>query len=308
MQGGGASQALDRIATVQHDALENAGAAALPVRRCGPPLGNVTMDLKLSGKRALVTGGSKGIGRAIAWQLALEGVDVVIAARNQAELDAAAAELARESGRKVVGLAVDTQLDASVKALVAGTVAALGGLDILVNAAARPASQAAPPKLAEITDALFWDDVNVKVMGYLRTAREAAPIMAANGWGRIINISGLNARMAGSAIGSIRNVAVAALTKNLADELGPKGINVTVVHPGVTRTEKTAGMFAARAADAGVDAAEMERRAVANVSIGRLVDAAEIADLVAFLASPRSVAINGDAIAAGGGAKGAIHY
>lgn len=266
------------------------------------------MDLKLSGKRALVTGGSKGIGRAISRQLALEGVDVVIAARNQAELDAAAAELVRESGRKIVGLTVDTQLDASVKALVAGTVAALGGLDILVNAAARPASQAAPPKLAEITDALFWDDVNVKVMGYLRTAREAAPIMAANGWGRIINISGLNARMTGSAIGSIRNVAVAALTKNLADELGPKGINVTVVHPGVTRTEKTAGMFAKRAADAGVDAAEMERRAVANVSIGRLVDAAEIADLVAFLASPRSVAVNGDAIACGGGAKGAIHY
>ncbi|MBN9439875.1 SDR family oxidoreductase [Bosea sp. (in: a-proteobacteria)] len=266
------------------------------------------MDLKLSGKRALVTGGSKGIGRAIARQLALEGVDVVIAARNRAELDAAAVELAQESGRKIVGLTVDTQLDASVKALVAGTVAALGGLDILVNAAARPASQAAPPKLAEITDALFWDDVNVKVMGYLRTAREAAPIMAANGWGRIINISGLNARMTGSAIGSIRNVAVAALTKNLADELGPKGINVTVVHPGVTRTEKTAGMFAARAADAGVDAAEMERRAAANVSIGRLVDAAEIADLVAFLASPRSVAVNGDAIAAGGGTRGAIHY
>ncbi|MGO4170914.1 SDR family NAD(P)-dependent oxidoreductase [Bosea sp. TAF32] len=266
------------------------------------------MDLKLEGKRALVTGGSKGIGRAIARQLALEGVDVVIAARNQAELDEAAAALAAETGRKVVGRTVDTSDDASVKALVAETVAVLGGLDILVNAAAKPGGQAPPPKLAEITDALFWDDVNVKVMGYLRMAREAAPHMAANGWGRIINISGLAARLTGSTIGSMRNVAVAALTKNLADELGPQGINVTVVHPGTTRTERTASIVAARAAARGKSEAQVEADMAANNTIGRLVDASEIADIVAFLASPRSVAINGDAIACGGGIRGAIHY
>jgi NAD(P)-dependent dehydrogenase (short-subunit alcohol dehydrogenase family) len=277
-------------------------------RLCEFAFEELTMDLMLNGKRALVTGGSKGIGRAIARQLALEGADVVIAARNQAELDAAAAELARETGRKIVGLTVDTQDDASVKAVVAGTVAALGGLDILVNAAAKPGGQATPPKLAEITDALFFDDVNVKVMGYLRMAREAAPVMAANGWGRIINISGLAARLTGSTIGSIRNVAVAALTKNLADELGPHGINVTVVHPGTTRTEKTLGVIAARVAASGLAPEEVERRMAANVTIGRLVDMAEVADIVAFLASPRSVAINGDAIACGGGSKGAIHY
>lgn len=266
------------------------------------------MDLMLNGKRALITGGSKGIGRAIARQLALEGVDLVIAARNAGELDAAAKELAQQTGRKVVGLVVDTSDDASVKALIANTVAALGGLDILVNAAAKPGGQAPPPKLAEITDALFFDDVNVKVMGYLRMAREAAPHMAAAGWGRIINVSGLAARQTGSTIGSIRNVAVAALTKNLADELGPKGINVTVVHPGTTRTEKTAGVVAARASATSASAEETERRMAANVTIGRIVESAEVADIVAFLASPRSVAINGDAIACGGGAKGAIHY
>ncbi|WP_095080406.1 SDR family oxidoreductase [Mesorhizobium sophorae] len=266
------------------------------------------MDLQLDGKRALVTGGSKGIGRAIARQLALEGVDLVIAARNVADVDIAARELAAETGRKIVGLTVDTQDDSSVRALVAATVAALGGLDILVNAAAKPGGQAPPPKLAEITDDLFWDDVNVKVMGYLRMAREAAPHMAAAGWGRIINISGLAARQTGSIIGSIRNVAVSALTKNLADELGLTGINVTVVHPGLTRTEKTAPLVAARAASAGVSPEEIEQRLAANVTIGRLVDMAEIADVVAFLASPRSVAINGDAIACGGGVKGPIHY
>jgi NAD(P)-dependent dehydrogenase (short-subunit alcohol dehydrogenase family) len=266
------------------------------------------MDLQLTGKRALVTGGSKGIGKAIARQLALEGVDVVIAARNADDLAAAAAELAAQSGRKVVGSTVDTGEDASVRALVAATVGALGGLDILVNAAARPGGQAPPPRLAEITDALFWEEVNVKVMGYARTAREVAPHMIAAGWGRIINISGLAARQTGSIIGSIRNVAVAALTKNLADELGPKGVNVTVVHPGLTRTEKTRPLVAARAGAAGVSEAEIESRFAANVTIGRIVDAAEVADIVAFLASPRSVAINGDAIACGGGAKGAIHY
>jgi NAD(P)-dependent dehydrogenase (short-subunit alcohol dehydrogenase family) len=270
--------------------------------------GEQAMDLQLNGKRALVTGGSKGIGRAIARQLALEGVDLVAAARNAADLDIAVRELAAETGRKIVGLTVDTQDDGSVRALVAGTVAALGGLDILVNAAAKPGGQAPPPKLAEITNDLFWDDVDVKVMGYLRTAREAAPHMAAAGWGRIINISGLAARQTGSIIGSIRNVAVSALTKNLADELGPKGINVTVVHPGLTRTEKTAPVVAARAASAGVTPEEIERRLAANIAIGRLVDMAEVADVVAFLASPRSVAINGDAIACGGGIMGPIHY
>ncbi len=266
------------------------------------------MDLRLDGKRALVTGGSKGIGLAIARQLALEGVDLVIAARGAEALEAAALALAAETGRKVVGLTVDTHDDASVKALIAATVEALGGLDILVNAAAMPGGQAPPLKLAEVTTQLFWDDVDVKVMGYLRTAREAAPHMIENGWGRIINVSGLAARQTGSIIGSIRNVAVAALTKNLADELGPKGVNVTVVHPGLTRTEKTAPIVAARAAAFGSTVEETEKRLAANVTVGRIIDAAEVADVVAFLASPRSVSINGDAIACGGGSKGAIHY
>jgi NAD(P)-dependent dehydrogenase (short-subunit alcohol dehydrogenase family) len=266
------------------------------------------MDLQLTGKRALITGGSRGIGLAIGRALAREGARVALAARDQARLDEAAAALSAETGAEVFGVSVDTGDDASVKAMVEAVAARFGGLDILVNNAAMPAGQAAPPKLAEITDEVFWSDVNIKVMGYLRCAREAAPHMAAGGWGRIINISGLNARMATSIVGSIRNVGVAALTKNLADQLGPAGINVTVVHPGLTRTEKTGGVVAARAAALGVSPEEVERRMGANTVIGRIVDAEEVADVVAFLASPRSVAITGDAIAAGGGAKGAIHY
>lgn len=81
---------------------------------------------------------------------------------------------------------------------------------------------------------LLWDEVNVKVMGYLRCASEVASHMKRQGWGRIINISGMASRNSGNTIGSIRNVGVVAMTKNLADELGPFGINVTVVHPGLT--------------------------------------------------------------------------
>ena len=203
---------------------------------------------------------------------------------------------------------MDTGDDAAVRAGVAEAAAALGGLDILVNNAARPGGQAPPPKLAAIDDEAFWSDVNVKVMGYLRCARETAPYMVDAGWGRIVNISGLAARSTGSTIGSIRNVAVAAMTKNLADELGPSGINVTVVHPGLTRTEATPGVVAARAAASGADPAEIEARMAAGNAIRKLVDAEEVAWVVAFLCSPRSVAITGDAIVCGGGQPGSIHY
>ena len=106
----------------------------------------------------------------------------------------------------------------------------------------------------------------------------------------------------------MRHVAVAALSTNLADELGPFGINVTVVHPGLTRTERTASLVQAQARAQGVsDDAVLKRMAEGN-SIRRLVDASEVANVVAFLASPKSIAINGDAIAAGGGAPRSIHY
>jgi NAD(P)-dependent dehydrogenase (short-subunit alcohol dehydrogenase family) len=266
------------------------------------------MDLELTGKRAIVTGGSRGIGKAIARQLALEGCDVAIAARDPKTLRETAHELAALTGRRIVPLEVDTAADASVKAMVEQAARVLGGIDILVNAAAMPGGQSAPPKLAQITDEAFWSDVNVKVMGYLRCAREAAPHMLKNGWGRIINISGLAARGTGSTIGSIRNVSVSALTKNLADELGPSGINVTVVHPGLTRTEKTPGVIAARAEAQGLTEDEVERRMANGNTVRRIIDANDIANIVAFLASPKSIAINGDAIAAGGGAPGSIHY
>ena len=266
------------------------------------------MDLQLTGKRAVVTGGSKGIGKAIALLLAQEGCDVALVARTQADLDAAASEISSATGRTAIGIACDTGVDESVRGMMRAVVAHLGGVDILVNAAAKPGGQQPPPRLAQITDEAFNDDMNVKVMGYLRCAREAAPYMTANGWGRIINISGLAARQTGSLIGSMRNVAVAALTKNLAEDLGPLGVNVTVVHPGLTRTEATAGVVARRAASQGVTTDEIERQMAEGNTIRKLIDASDIAAVVAFLASPLSIALNGDTIAAGGGSLRSIHY
>ena len=251
------------------------------------------MDLELDGKKAIITGGSRGIGKAIARQLAGEGVDIGIAARDRARVDAAAAELASETRRRVFSWACDTGDDEAVRSMIAGLADELGGVDILVNCAAKVGGLTAPPKLAELTTDELWSEVNTKVMGYVRCAREAAPHMAAGGWGRIINVSGLAARQTGSTLGSIRNISVAAMTKNLADELGPLGINVTCVHPGLTRTERTT---------------DAQLKLATRNTIGRMVDADEVAYLVAFLASPKSVGINGDSIACGGGTRGPIHY
>jgi NAD(P)-dependent dehydrogenase (short-subunit alcohol dehydrogenase family) len=267
------------------------------------------MNLKLLGKRALVTGGSRGIGKAIARALALEGVDVALLARNADALAAAAAELTAESGRTVVGVSADTTSDAQIQRAVTEAVRQLGGpIDILVNAAAEPAGFKGPPPLADISGDFFHAEMDTKVMGYVRCAREVVPGMRAQGWGRIVNVSGLAARQTGNAVGSMRNVAVAALTKNLADELGPHGINVTVVHPGLTRTERTAPLVQARAAAQGLTVDEVEAQMAAGNSIRHLVDASEVANVVAFLCSPKSRAINGDAIAVGGGAPHVIHY
>lgn len=265
------------------------------------------MDLQLGGKRAIVTGASRGIGFAIAAVLAAEGADVALVARDQARLDTAAGQVSKY-GRKVLATTADTTDDDAVRAMVSRTVDEFGGVDILVNAAARPGGSTAPLALADLSDDDLRGEIETKVLGYLRCARAVAPHMIAEGWGRIINISGLAARQTGSIVGSIRNVAVATMTKNLADELGPAGVNVTVVHPGMTVTERTPALMARLAAVQGFSEADVQASMAAAVSIGRMVTAAEVADVVAFLASPRSIAITGDAIAVGGGARGSIYY
>src|SRR5438046_5357757 len=211
------------------------------------------MDLGLHDKHAIVTGGSRGIGKAIARELAREGVDVAIVARNEVDLEATARELAAETNRRIVPLAADVTSKEQVDRMVAEAAQQLGGLHILVNSGSAPGGSAtATGPIETVVDEDLIQDFNVKYVGALRCARAIIPYLKQQGWGRIINISGTNARTVGNLSGGARNGALVHFTKTLAVQLGRFGITVNCVHPGQTRTERTPRLLAARAAERGV--------------------------------------------------------
>ena len=264
------------------------------------------MDLGLEGKVAIVTGGSKGIGRSTALALAREGADVSICARGMEDLEDAAAEIRAATGRRVIAVRADMGDPGDIANLVSATVAELGGVDILVNNAVN--STAAP--FMELADEDWYNHINVKVMGYVRCSREVIPHMRERGGGRIINIGGMAARSANSLTNSngVTNSAVSNIAKNLSDQVAADGILVNCIHPGTTRTPRQTMMLERQARDGGVSMEEAERRAVAQIPIGRMVEPEDIADLVLFLVSGRAGAITGQTIAVEGGAGRGIHY
>ena len=272
------------------------------------------MDLGLQGKRAIVTGGSLGIGKAIARELAREGADVAIAARTKDQLEATARELATETGRRVIPLVADVTSKAQVDAMVVQAARQLGGLHILVNSGSPPGGSAtATGPIESVVDEDLLHDFNVKYVGALRCARAAIPYMKEQKWGRIINISGTNARNAGNLSGGARNTSLVHMTKTLAVQLGRFGITVNCIHPGTTRTERTPRLLGARAKELGVTPEEAERRDFAEDSprgnaICRMVDAAEIAYVTAFLASDKAWAVTGELVVATGGAGRSVYY
>lgn len=270
------------------------------------------MDLGLKGKHAIVTGGSRGIGKAIARELAREGVDVAIVARSREPLEQTARELETETGRRIIPLAANVTSKEQVDSMVAQAAERLGGLHILVNSGSLPGGTATG-LIETIIDEEFLDDFNVKYMGALRCARAAIPYMKQQHWGRIINISGANARNAGNLSGGARNIALVHFTKTLAVQLGRDGITVNCIHPGTTRTERTAQLLAKRAAEMHISPQEVEQRDFAPDSargnaICRMVDADEIAYLVVFLASDKAWAVSGELVAATGGAGRTVYY
>jgi NAD(P)-dependent dehydrogenase (short-subunit alcohol dehydrogenase family) len=243
------------------------------------------MDLGLAGRAAIVTGGSRGVGKAIAQELAQEGVDVVICARERGALEESARELAQATGRRIIPVPADTTSWESVSRLVETALAELGRIDILVNNASTPGGLVRGA-LAEADEGELLEDINTKVVGYFRCAKAVAPHMQQRAWGRIINIGGLSGRRTG-VISGLRNAAIVHLTKTLADQLGAHGITVNLVHPGATRTERTTE--------------EAARRAGQSNAIRRMVDAQEIGQVTTFLASTKAAAITGIAIDASGG-------
>src|SRR5256886_6613356 len=157
------------------------------------------MDLGLHDKHAIVTGGSRGIGKAIARELAGEGVDVAIVARNKVDLEATARELATETNRRIVPLAADVTSKEQVDRVVAEAAQKLGGLHILVNSGSAPGgSTTATGPIETVVDEDLLQDFNTKYVGALRCSRAVIPFMKTAGWGRIINISGATARNSGS--------------------------------------------------------------------------------------------------------------
>lgn len=287
------------------------------------------MDLELRGKKAVITGGSRGIGKAIAIELAKEGVDIAIAARDLDALDVAARDIAPVMGsrhvsaqafgpgrrarryglsgvdRNLVAIRADTTSDEDVQTLIDIAAEELGGIDILVNNAAAPGGLVGGGLAHANTDDLLAD-INTKVVGYLRCAKAAAPYMQSVGWGRIIIIGGLAARNAGTYSG-LRNLSLVHMTKTMSSELGQHGITVNTIHPGTTITERSGPMYEEQAQQRGVTREEVEAHVASGISVGRIIDAAEVAYVAAFIASPKAGSITGEAIAAGGGVGLAVH-
>ncbi|MED1557831.1 SDR family NAD(P)-dependent oxidoreductase [Bacillus paramycoides] len=257
------------------------------------------MDLKLSGKKALIVGGSRGIGKATARQLALEGVDCTICSRNESSLKVTAEELAQETNRNIYPIVADTTDPDSILNLVEKSAAAMGGIDILVNSGARVGGFE-PEDFNSIKDELILKDFEEKYMGYFRCIRAVAPYMIENNWGRIISISGLAARIGGNYFSSgPRNASVVHLTKSASLELGKHGINVNAVYPGIVDTE----MFRNR-----VTNEDALRQMAALNAIGRLVTVEEIANVITFLTSPLAASITGDVISVTGGIGDTVFY
>ncbi|HZR50555.1 MAG TPA: SDR family oxidoreductase [Streptosporangiaceae bacterium] len=251
-----------------------------------------------SGQVAIVTGGGAGLGKAIAAELASRGVTVVIAARRVPVLAATAVGLSERTGGKVIPVRADTTDTASVRAL-AEAAAGHGDLAILMNCAAAPGGVVRDDVADADPDALLAD-LNTKVIGYFRCAQAVAPHMKRHGYGRIVNIGGLTGR-ASHALSGMRNVAVVHMTKVLSDQLGPFGITVNTLHPGVVETEHIHELYQRIAASRGTTAAEVEQDFIDRTPIRRVLTASEVAQAACFLAAPGAGGITGESLGIDGG-------
>jgi 3-oxoacyl-[acyl-carrier protein] reductase len=255
------------------------------------------MDLCLRCLLAIVTGGSKGLGKAIAAELLAEGAAVAICSRHKAELDETAAELAA-SGGSITALPCDVTDPGQVESFIAAAAAALGGTDILVN----NAGAARPGQFAALTDEDWHDDIEVKLFSQIRCTRAALPHLRRSTAPRVININAVYARYPDPVFlaSSVNRASCLSLSKALSIELGHEGILVNSVNIGFVVTPQWENIRARRAP--GVPADEFfGQLAASEVPLGRFGRPDEVAGIVAFLAGDRASYINGASIDVGGG-------
>jgi 3-oxoacyl-[acyl-carrier protein] reductase len=263
------------------------------------------VELGLHDKTALVTGGSKGIGRAVARALAAEGARVMICARDGEPLASAAAEIEAATGRAVLPMAADLSELASVTRVAAAAVSQLGRLDILVNNAG--AIQGGD--FLTTPDEEWLRGWSLKLLGYIRMARAVLPHMQRQGGGRIINVVGAAARNPAATymMGGTANAALINFTKALADLGAPSSVLVTAVSPGPVKTERWDSLVRQQAVAAGKDVEAYTKEQNATMPLGRIALPEEVADLVCFLASARAAFLTGITITVDGGATRGVY-
>jgi NAD(P)-dependent dehydrogenase (short-subunit alcohol dehydrogenase family) len=262
------------------------------------------MDLGLEGTVAIITGGSAGIGYAAARSLAREGAKVVICARRAEALTMAAGALREETGGEGVDVAGDVSREADIDALFAATLQRFGRLDILVNNAGKSHATA----LTAVDDAGWQDDLDLKLFAAIRTMRLAVPHLQAAGGGSIINVVNIAAKApgAGSMPTSVSRAAGIALSKASSKDLAPHNIRVNAICIGLIKSDQHHRRAAAANRLDDLDTYYQEMAQARGVPLGRVGEAEEAGDLIAFLASDRARYITGTAINIDGGASAVV--